>query len=103
MNHRFTHTLAAVSTSLLALTASAQNAGSEPPASAPATTGSAETKLAQAPEQLLRSEPTAAGARAPAPLAPKPLTRAEVIRELQRARAAGEMDWFLRESTGYMR
>ncbi|HEX2009894.1 MAG TPA: DUF4148 domain-containing protein [Roseateles sp.] len=47
------------------------------------------------PEQLLQAEPPAAGQR--------PLTRAEVIRELRRARAAGEMDWSDRESTGYMR
>ncbi len=44
------------------------------------------------PEQLLQKEPTAAG----------PLSRAAVIKELQRARAAGEMDWHLRDSTGYL-
>ena len=94
-----THTFAALSTSLLALTALAQTS-SEPP---PAASGS-EAKLAQAPEQLLlRSEPTAAGARAAAAQAPKPLSRAAVIRELQRARAAGELEWMQSETTGYQR
>lgn len=95
---RFHHiSLAAfAASSLLAIAAVAQT-----PAPAPAADGqplvaqAPASKASPKPEQLLQAEPPAAGQR--------PLTRAEVIRELRRARAAGEMDWSDRESTGYMR
>lgn len=49
----------------------------------------------RSPEALLQAEPSAAGLRA--------AQRQAVIRELQRARQRGEMDWQDRESTGYLR
>jgi len=100
--------LAALSPALLALAALAQTAPSTT-AGAPALSGEpgSASQLAQAiggakaqtpgdkPEQLLQRAPSAAG------IAP-PLSRAEVIRELQRARAAGEMNWMDRETSHFM-
>lgn len=99
MKRFFLTSIAACASALLALAASAQTpTPAQPPAATPGTEG--KSLLAQAPaqtspEQMLKTEPSAAG--------PRPLTRAEVIRELRRARAAGEMDWYDRESTGFMR
>lgn len=101
--------LAALSPALLALAALAQTAPFSSTTVAPAPSGEpgSAPQLAQAmggakaqmpgdkPEQLLQRAPSGAGVAAP-------LSRADVIRELQRARAAGEMNWMDRETSNFM-
>lgn len=101
MNY-LTAPIAAVALALLALAAQADTP-TPAPADKPAQAQADNSNLLALgkPEMLLKTEPSAAGSRGAA--APAPLTRADVIKELQRARAAGELNWHDREVTGFMR
>lgn len=101
MNY-FSAPIAALASALLALAAQADTptpAPADKPTQAQADSNSNLLALGK-PEMLLKTEPSAAGPRA---AGPAPLTRADVIKELQRARAAGELNWHDREVTGFMR